>query len=213
MSIRSLGLGLRRAPLAAFAAVSLLLASAAVASADCPLQDTTKAYSQFGDQAEYTAVPGGSFEDGTSGWTFITSKLALGNDGYNVLPGQRSVALGGGFAAGLATAISPKFCVDKSHPYFRFMLRPMGAVGALATFIIYRDASGKLVRSLIASNINTTFMPGYWRPSVLNPLSINIPLLEAGGTASVQLMFVSAISVNGPSYYIDNVMVDPYRRG
>jgi hypothetical protein len=213
MSIRSLGLGLRRLPLAALAAISVLLGSAAVASAECPAQPTSKAYAKFGDQADYTAVPGGSFEDGTSGWTFITSKLAFGNDGYNVIPGQRSVALGGGFAAGLATAISPKFCVDKTHPYFRFMLRPMGVAGALATFIIYRDAGGKLVRSLIASNINTTFMPGYWRPSVLNPLSVNIPLLEEGGTASVQLMFISPISLNGPSYYIDNVMVDPYRRG
>jgi hypothetical protein len=213
MSIRSLVLGLRRGLLSAFAALSLVLGFAAVAQAECPLQPTTKAYAKFGDQADYSPVPGGSFEEASTGWTFITSKLTLGNDGYNVIPGKRSVALGGGLAAGLATVISPKFCVDKTHPYFRFMLRPMGAVGALATFIIYKDQSGKLVRSLIASNINTTFMPGYWRPSVLNPLSVNIPLLEAGGTASVQLMFVSALSVNGPSYYIDNVMVDPYRRG
>lgn len=213
MSIRSLGLGLRRGLAPAFAATSLLLGFATAAQAECPTQPTTKAYAKFGDQADYSTVPGGSFEEPATGWTFITSKLAVGNDGYNVLPGQRSVALGGGLAAGLATAISPKFCVDKTHPYFRFMLRPMGAAGALATFILYRNESGNLVRSLIASNINTTFMPGYWRPSVLNPLSVNIPLLEAGGTASVQLMFVSAFSMNGPGYYIDNVMVDPYRRG
>ncbi len=109
--------------------------------------------------------------------------------------------------------ISPKFCVDKTHPYFRFMLRPMGAVGALATFIIYKDQSGKLVRSLIASNINTTFMPGYWRPSVLNPLSVNIPLLEAGGTASVQLMFVLRAQRERAELLHRQRDVDPYRRG
>lgn len=213
MSIRSLGLGVRRGFASAFAASTLVLGFASVAQAECPAQPTTKAYAKFGDQADYSPVPGGSFENGTAGWTLITSRLAFGNDGHNVIPGQRSVSLGGGLAAGFATVISPKFCVDKTHPYFRFMLRPMGAVGALATFILHKDQSGKLVRSLIASNINPTFMPGYWRPSALNPLSVNIPLLEAGGTASVQLMFVSPLSLNGPGYYIDNVMVDPYRRG
>jgi hypothetical protein len=213
MSIRSSGFGLRRAALTAFASAGLLLPSAALARAECPTQPTSKAFARFGDQAEYSQIPGGSFEDAGAGWTFISSKVAFGNDGYNVLPGNRSAQLGGGIAAGFATAISPRFCIDASHPYFRFMLRPMSAVGTLTTFIVYRDESGKLVRSLLASNISTTFMPGNWRPSVLNPLSSTIPLLEAGGTATVQLGFTSTVSVNGPSYYIDNVLIDPYRRG
>ncbi len=212
MSIRSLGLGLRQGIVAVAVACSFVLGFAAVAQAACPVQPTTKAFAKFGDQADYAPLPGGSFEQ-SAGWTLITSRFAAGNDGYNVIPGLRSVALGGGIAAGFATVVSPKFCVDKTHPYFRFMLRPMAALGALATFIIYRNESGNLVRSLIASKVNTTFMPGYWRASELNPLSVNIPLLQAGGTADVQLMFVSAFSVNGPSYYIDNVMIDPYRRG
>jgi hypothetical protein len=213
MSIRSFGLGrLSRALRAAFAATVLLLATASVAAADCPTQPTSQAFAKFGDTAQYSEIPNGSFESG-AGWTFISSKLAAGNDGYNVIPGQRSASLGGGFVSAAATLISPAFCVDKTHPYFRFMLRPMGAVGALATFILFRNSSGNLVRQLVGSNVSTTFSPGYWRPSVLNPLSINIPLLEAGDTATVQLMFVTPLSLNGPAYYIDNVLVDPYRRG
>lgn len=213
MSIRSFGLGLRRAVRTAFAAVIVLLVPAALANAACPVQPTTKAFAKFGDQADYSQIPGGSFENGGAGWTFISSKVAFGNDGYGILPGNRSAALGGGLAAGLSTAISPRFCIDKTHPYFRFMFRPMAALGALATFVIYRDQSGKLVRALIGSKVNTTLMPGYWRPSGLNPLTVNIPLLEADGTATVQLAFTSAFSFNGPSYYIDNILVDPYRRG
>lgn len=211
MSNRS-GRGLRRPFAAACATLLFLLAPAALASAACPTQPTTKAFAKFGDQADYSVIPGGSFENPT-GWTFITSKLAFGNDGYNVIPGQRSAAIGGGFAAGMATAISPKFCVDATHPYFRFMFRPMAALGALATFVIYRDSSGKLVRALLGSKVNTTVLPGYWRPSQLNPLSAEVPLLEPNGTATIQLAFVSPVSLNGPSYYIDNILLDPYRRG
>jgi hypothetical protein len=212
MSIRSLGLGLRRAITTALAATIFVLVPAAIAAAACPTQPTTKAFAKWGDTSDYAQIPGGSLEGG-KGWTFISSKLAVGNDGFNVLPGWRSLALGGGIASAAATAISPPFCVDNTHPYFRFMLRPMGAVGALATFIIFKNSSGDLVRQLVGSNVNTTVAPGYWRPSMLNPLSVNIPLLENGGTATVQLGFMTPLSVNGPAYYVDNILVDPYRRG
>lgn len=212
MSIRSHGLGIRRALKTAFAVTLFVLAPASLAAADCPTQPTTQAFAKWGDTADYAQIPGGSLEGG-KGWTFISSKIAVGNDGFNVLPGWRSLALGSGIGSVAATAISPPFCVDNTHPYFRFMLRPMGAVGALATFIIFKNSTGDLVRQLVGSNVSTTFAPGYWRPSVLNPLSVNIPLLESGGTATVQLAFVSPLTVNGPGYYIDNILVDPYRRG
>lgn len=214
MSIRSIGVGRCRPVATALFTALLLLVPVSVASADCPALETTQAFSEFGDSHEYAAIPGGSFENGTtSGWTFITSRIAAGNDGYDILPGVRSLQLGGGIAAAAATAISPPFCVDATHPYFRFMFRPMAAAGALATFILYRDVTGHLITQLVGSKINTTLLPGYWRLSQLNPLSINIPLLEAGGTATVQLAFVSPLSINGPSYYVDDILVDPYRRG
>jgi hypothetical protein len=213
MSNRSRGLGYRRALRSTLTAFALVLVPASLASAACPLRPTAQSYARFGDTAQYALVPGGSFELGTAGWTLVSSRVANGNDGFNVLPGAKSLAIGGGYLSASPFAISAPFCVDKTHPYFRFMLRPMGAVGALATFIIYRNSAGDVVRQVVGSKIATNIMPGYWRASELNPLSVNIPLLEAGGTATVQLGFLSPLSVNGPSYYIDNVMVDPYRRG
>ncbi|MBO9532149.1 MAG: hypothetical protein J7513_04135 [Solirubrobacteraceae bacterium] len=213
MSIRSLALGTRRGHFVAFATALFVLLPVSLAGAACPLTPTKQAFAPWGDTAEYAQVPGGSFEQGGAGWTFISANITAGNDPFNVVSGRNSAALGSGWGSLAATAISPEFCVDKSHPYFRFMLKPQGAVGALATFIIYRNTAGNLVRQILGSKIATNILPGNWRPSELNPLSVNIPLLEAGGTATVQLGFISPLSFNGPAYFIDNVLVDPYRRG
>ncbi|MEH3052786.1 MAG: hypothetical protein PGN13_02105 [Patulibacter minatonensis] len=213
MSIRSHGSGSGRTLARALTTLVLLLVPASVATAACPVQKTTKAFAGWGDTADYAQIPGGSFENGASGWTFISSKLLLGNDEWDVLPGTHSAALGTGIGSLAATAISPPFCVDATHPYFRFMFKPTAPAGALTTFIIYKNASGNLIQQIVGSRVNTTIMPGAWRPSQINPLSINIPLLEAGGTATVQLGFMSPLSWGGASYYVDNILVDPYRRG
>lgn len=196
--------------------VAALTPSSAFAASDtegCPAQPTTKAFEKFGDTADYSLAPGGDFESGNSGWKFSTARIVAGNETAGVLSGVKSVAMGNNwFVSAPSTLTSPWICVSDAHPYFRYLLKPNGPVGLMATFIRYTDASGKAVQQQVQSKISTNLFPGRWKPSELNPLSINLPIAE-GETKLVQLVFLTPGSVLGAGYNIDNVMVDPYRRG
>ncbi len=198
------------APLALAAAC--LVAPAGALAASCPTQPTTKAFAKYGDNADYALAPRGNFESGTSGWSLLNARTVAGNETVGILPGVRSLALGTGFISGPSVVTTPEFCVSTEHPYFRYLLKANGAVGLMATFVSYRDSSGSLVQQQVKSTVNTNLMPGKWKPSELNPLSVNLPITD-GQIVKVRLVFVTPASVNGAGYQIDNVLIDPYRRG
>lgn len=202
----------RRALLSAGVALLALAAPAGAFGASCPELPTTKAFSKYGDDADYALLTRGDFETGTSGWSLFNARTVAGNETAGILGGKRSLALGGGWVSGPTVVATPEFCVSTDHPYFRYLLKPNGAVGLLATFISYRDSSGSLVQQQVTSNVATNLFPGKWKPSELNPLSIKLPIAP-GETKKVRLLFVSPMSVGAPSYNIDNVLIDPYRRG
>ncbi len=205
-------ISVRRA-LVPFAAAALTLALPAVAqAASCPKQATTKAFAKFGDDADYALAPRGDFETGTAGWSLFNARTVAGNETAGVLPGVRSLGLGTGWISGPTLVTSPEFCVSDEHPYFRYLLKANGAVGLLATFISYRDSNGSLVQQQVKSNVSTNLFPGKWKPSDLNPLSVNLAI-GPGQIKYVRLVFVTPASMNGAGYQIDNVMIDPYRRG
>lgn len=201
----------RRFSVALVGLAALTLPAAASAEA-CPDLPTTQAYAKFGDTADYSLVPGGNFERGGEGWKFSNARIASSGINAGVLPGVRGVALGGGFFSGPSGVITPEFCVNSDHPYFRYMLKAKGAVGVLATFIRYKAADGSTIQQQVTSNVSTNLYSGKWVPSELNPLSIKLALGDEE-TATVQLVFVTPMSYLGAGYYIDDIMVDPYRRG
>lgn len=196
----------------ALVGICALVAPAAAAAEACPDLPTTKAFAKFGDNADYSLVAGGSFERGTEGWKLSNARVASSGINQGVLPGVRALALGGGWISGPSGVITPEFCVNSDHPYFRYMLKAKGAVGLIATFIRYKAADGSTIQQQIASNVSTNLYTGKWVPSELNPLSIRLALGDEE-TARVQLVFVTPMSYLGAGYYIDDIMVDPYRRG
>lgn len=202
----------RRALLPAGVALLALTAPAGALGASCPELPTTKAFQKYGDDADYALLTRGDFETGTSGWNLFNAKTVAGNETGGVVVGKRSLALGGGWVSGPTVVSTPEFCVSSDHPYFRYMLKANGTVGLLATFISYKDSSGSLVQQQVTSNVATNLFPGKWKPSELNPLSIKLPIAP-GQTKKVRLLFVSPLSVGAASYNIDNVLIDPYRRG
>ncbi|MFA9269268.1 MAG: hypothetical protein ACEQSX_00710 [Baekduiaceae bacterium] len=179
----------------------------------CVEQPTVKAYSRFGDDADYAPAPGATFEQGQAGWTFSkkafpwdegkVASIVKGNDGNNIVAGANALQL-----TQDSYAISPKFCVDESHPHFRFSFKVTGWASKFDVLITYRDLAGTLTEAQFVSSSSMQIFPGNWQISPASPLATNIPLVSGGKAASVQ---VYAKVANGTVQF-DNFMVDPYRR-
>lgn len=175
-----------------------------------PVSRIWQAFLAFGDPADYWLAPAGDFESGARGWGLKRAYVMPGNDTTGVLKGRRSLALGFGLL-GQAEAVSPSFCIDASHPTFRYTFKPTGLVGLLSTFVRYKAVDGTTQEQQVWSKTATTLLPGQWRPSDLQPLATRVPMKTTGGRASVQLVFRAPINLLGSGYQIDNVLVDPYR--
>jgi hypothetical protein len=217
-----------KSTLAAAAAVFGLAAAPVAALAACDPTEATRAFAKIGDNADYTPAPGGNFESGSGGWTFSGgARIVSGNESLgwfrgSIVPGSKALSLPLG-----ASATSPEFCVDASHPTFRFMARPENALAGYKAIVIYRDADGDVTTSEFVSSSQTNWSPGGWDASPASPLATKIPLDGPDETAAVRLRFVStgnplAVGIGLWGYLtggtvgttnIDSVMVDPYRRG
>lgn len=182
----------------------------------CTPLPTTKAFSKFGDSADYYPAPGGSFESGGPTWRLTTgAKIVSGNENLGIVGGSKALQLSPG-----ATATSPEFCVDETQPSFRFASKVSSLDGGYVAIVLWRDSAGNVTQSqFTASGLGTYYNKQTdWNPSAVSPLATKIPLLQGGGkTATVQLMFVGTMKAYGifvgAKATIDSVMVDPYRRG
>lgn len=195
----------------------------APAAGKCAEQPTTKAFAKFGDNADYSLAPGGDFESGAAGWTLTGgAKVVSGNENLGVKSGSRSLVLPVG-----AVAVSPEFCVDESHPHFRFAAKPSNSMAGYAAMVTYRDAAGRLKDVQFTSSGDMSWGAGKWAPSKVSPLATEIPLTETGGIATARISFVSTgnLVAVGIGFWgkftggsvgttsVDSLMIDPYRRG
>lgn len=195
-------------------------AAASTASAACEQLPTTKAFSRYGDQADYSLAPGGGFE-GTNTWALTGgAKVQSGNDSTGATTGSRSLFMPLG-----STATSPEFCVDETNPHFRFAMKSANKGGYVAA-VLWRNSSGQLTQAEFTSSAYVTTLSSTWAPSALSPLATKLTL-GTDNAATVQLKIISTGNQNWAdtnilgtlasnlfgSVAIDSVMVDPYRRG
>lgn len=184
---------------------STVLAPVDSTAPTCTEAPTTKAFLKYGDSADYSPAPNGTFESSTVGWKLGSgATIVTGNDTTGVTTGSKSLKLKQG-----AVATSPEFCVSEANPHFRFVAKPGFFLSTYQALVLYRDAAGKLTQAQFLSSSSTRLLPGIWGPSAISPLATKIPLLSGGTTARVQIVLTS---LSGGAQ-IDSVMVDPYRRG
>lgn len=204
------------------------------APANCQQLPTTKAFQGVdGDGADYSVAPGGNFEDGSPAWTLENgARIVSGNESLGVSPGAKALVMPSG-----ATATSPEFCIDDSHPSFRFAYKvDNSALTGFVALVLYRDSSGQLTNVELTSSKSISFKPSAWQASPASPLATLVPLSVANRSATVQLKILSlaptdvvaggvasgafnfaakiASAVSTTSNFgvtIDSVMVDPYR--
>lgn len=174
----------------------------------CAAQVLTQPLLKFGDTSTYWLAPGGDFETALSGWTLKNAAVAAGNETLGVLPGTKSLKLGTGI--GTAQVTTPSFCVDPLHPKFRFLVKSNSTVATLNTYINFKTPLG--VTLTVPAKLNTLGF-GNWALSESQPLSTAIPDVFLGTGVTASITFKSLVGSLGASVTIDNLLIDPYRRG
>jgi hypothetical protein len=164
----------------------------------CDDATLTQPFAPYGDLAQYKLLQGGDFEAGALDWAF--------GGGAAIAPGGNSGQASAGIPAG-GSVTSPPTCVNAAYPKLRFFARSSGrAPGAqLRVDLVY--AGGPLSQISVPAGVVTA--ADDWSPSrAMATVAIAGGALT-GGEADVSLRFTA---VRG-DWAIDDVFVDPYRRG
>jgi hypothetical protein len=198
----SLRTGLALVLLAALALVALPRPAHA---AGCPDQPLAQTFQPWLDPAWYAAAPDGGFEAGADGWTLgAGAAVVAGNEPFHVGdPGDAySLALPPG-----ASAATPEVCIGVEHPTLRFFVRNTGsAASVLGVSVSFRDALG-VQHSLPVGGV---VAGEEWAPSSVVPIVVNALSLVLG---EQQVAFRFTAADDGGEWTIDDVYVDPYKKG
>ncbi len=118
---------MKSAPKAAIAAAAVAAfgvaapsAGAKVSNEPCDSPPSSKVFSQFNDPRTYFLAPDGGFEAGGDGWNLDGASVVDGNESFNLNDASDSKSLS--LPAG-SDATSPKVCVSRKHPVFRFVAK------------------------------------------------------------------------------------------
>ncbi len=196
-------------------AVAVLATTSATASAgvlvasapSCAAQGLSKTFWAWLDPADYTELPGGDFESGTSAWELTGgAKVVRGNEIFKVDSGRdrKSLELPPG-----SSATSDTICVGIAHPTIRFFTkRNDGGVLSLSTVkveVLFEAADGS-VKSLTMGVVSNG---GSWQPTLPLPIIANLLPLLPGEMTPVRFRFTALGSAN---WSVDDIWVDPYAR-
>ena len=173
----------------------------------CSSETYSHPFAQWGDNADYTSVPGGSFESGSAPW-MLTGGAAVsdGNESYNV--GNAGDAKSLGLPAG-SSATSPAQCTGIDHPTMRFFVRNQGSSSSrLRVDVLYPGLLGA-VRSETLGYIGGT---ADWQPSNTQGLLIGNLMSTLSLSRTVIAFRFTPADASG-KWSIDDAYLDPYRRG
>jgi hypothetical protein len=192
------------ATIAAVALAMIVGAPAAVADTlACPTPPSSQVFSQFGDDAYYSLLPGGNFEGDMWGWTLRGASVVSGNEPWYVggAGDSRSLDIEPG-----GSAISPPFCVTDQYPSWRFFARLAGESrrSSLAVAVQWTDQNGDHGVSPVTTLRGGRFRA--WRPT--GSLGLG-PVLDDSTTMVERLVFSAG---NGSAWRIDDLYIDPYAK-
>jgi hypothetical protein len=204
---------MRRGLLAAIAAAAAAGAVASPASAgiltasetNCGDETLTQPFAQFGDQANYKLVAGGSFESGAAGWTLQRgAKVVSGNEPWKVGGSNHAKSLV--LPAG-SSAISPVSCVGLAEPTMRFFVKknraPLLGISALAVAVHVKTSLGLT----LPVPIGVVLANGQWKAAPKTLIVANLLPLLPGDRTPVRFQFTPVLG----EWQIDDVYVDPAR--
>ena len=203
---------IRRAMLAAVAASVVAMAFASTASAgiltasatNCGDETLSQPFARFGDQAQYKAVKGGSFEGSLDGWSLTgKARVVSGNEPWKVggSTHAKSLVLPQG-----SSAITPTVCVGLKEPTLRlFAKRNSGLLGisTLAVSVYVKTSLGLVVPVPVGVVLGN----GQWNATPQMLIVANLLPLLPGDRTPVAFQFTPVLG----EWQIDDDYVDPQR--
>jgi hypothetical protein len=192
-------------PLLMVSVLLLSLVAAATARADdsarCEGRMIEQPFVAWGDPADYYLAPDGDFSDGATGWELAGAEVVAENEPYYVHGGDTPAAVR--LESG-ATATSPTICVAQDDPTMRFFARSAGEpAGTLDVEVLYTDALGSPQSLPIGTVAGAT--ASEWTPSLPMPILANL--------YEMAVAFRFTAHGDGSSWLVDDLYVDPYRKG
>ncbi len=182
--------------MAAFPAVS---SAALISTGACDEASLTQPFRSWLDSSQYKLVPGGSFEDGASGWTLSHgAAVASGNETFNAggLVGSHSLYLPAG-----SSAESPPTCVNAAYPTFRLFARNSSLLSTVIVQVVYDDP----IVGRVVLPVGVVALSKNWQPSLPMLTASAVQGVLKNGVAQVSLRFTAVVG----SSSIDDVYVDP----
>jgi hypothetical protein len=191
-----------------FIGVTLLLvplAGAATAQADeaarCEGRVIEQPFTAWEDPADYFLAPDGDFSAGAAGWQLDGAEVTADNEPWNVHGSETSAAVR--IPTG-ASATSPQICVGVDDPTMRFFARSSADAGrTLDVDVLYTDGDGNEQALTIGTVTGESALE--WTPVTPLPITAN----EYEMTVAFRF---TARGADG-DWLIDDVFVDPYRKG
>jgi hypothetical protein len=175
-----------------------VLALAPGALADCDDQSLERPFLPWADPAHYTLVPDGDLTAGAAGWELDGAEVVADNEPWYVHGGVTPAALR--LSAG-DRATTPPMCVSLLHPTLRFFVRDAGGLlGALSVEVVSSDG---LV--LPVGAVSGLLQGDEWAPSLPLPVLANL--------VDDEVAFRFTATGLGSARVIDDVYVDPYKKG
>jgi hypothetical protein len=169
----------------------------------CDAQTYEQPFLPWADVANYVLAPGGTFENGATGWTLSGgASVVTGDEPFDVHAAGETQGLS--LPAG-SSATSGSMCVGIEHPTLRLFARNTGFVlSTLKVEVLFEDASGD-VHSLPIGLLTAS---SSFQPTVVMPVVANLLTLLPDERTAVAFRFTP----HGGNWRIDDVYVDPYRR-
>lgn len=169
----------------------------------CPDPVLSQPFTPWLDYANYTLAPGGRAES-ADGWHLDGASIVPGNEPWTVMDAADASALK--VPAG-ARATTEAMCVGIDHPTLRFFSRSTGTglLSSLSVDVLVEDQLG-LVSVLPVALVTPH---AQWSPGSVNLIAASLLPLFPGSKTPVAFRF----RANGPgTWYIDDVLVDPYKK-
>ncbi len=178
-------------------------ASILTTATSCAPDTLSNPFASFGDNSNYTPIPGGSFESDATDWSLAGgAKVVDGNESYNVNGNSDSQSL---YIPRGGVATSPPTCVGLDHPTARWFSKSTGLFGAglMNVTVIVHDKLGGTLELPVA----TALPSANWKPSSI-AFILASQLTDPGQQTSVQFRFRPILG----NWNIDDAYVDPYAR-